>query len=183
MDIQPTDEELAKKIQEGDSEAFALLFSRYEQKMLRYGRRFLYTQEDLEDAVQEVFIRAYKNIQSFDASKKFSTWLYRVAHNNFINVIKKRGREPVSFFDFDTLVRLPVRKEDTLEDEAITEEDKKNLSEHLGNLPLKYREPLVLYYFEDMEYKEIADILRIPISTIGVRIKRGKSLLKKLLIT
>lgn len=182
MDIQPTDEELAKKIQEGNSDAFTILFNRYEQKMLRYGRRFLYTHEDLEDAVQEVFIRAYKNIQSFDASKKFSTWIYRVAHNNFINVIKKRGREPVSFFDFDTLVRLPAKKEDTLEDNLMNEEDKKKLSEHLGNLPLKYREPLVLYYFEDMGYKEIADILRIPISTIGVRIKRGKAMLKKLLI-
>ncbi len=183
MEQSLTDEELALQTQKGVHEAFTTLFSRYEEKMLRYGQRFLYSSEDQEDAVQEVFIKAYQNIQSFDTERKFSTWLYRIAHNTFINVIKKKGREPVSFFDFDTFIRIPVKNEHTIEDVVMTEEDKQKLSKFLKDLPLKYREPLILYYFEDMEYREIADVLHIPISTIGVRIKRAKVLLKKLMIT
>lgn len=180
MVLLSTDEELARKVQHGDQESFSILFSRYEQKMLRYGRRFLYTYEDLEDTVQEIFIKAYKNIQSFQTSKKFSTWLYRIAHNTFINVIKKKGREPVSFFDFDTLVNMPVKGEHTLEDLLIKKEDNNVMDTQLKNLSPKYREPLILYYLEEMDYKEIADVLKIPISTVGVRLKRGKDLLKKI---
>jgi RNA polymerase sigma-70 factor (ECF subfamily) len=97
MDQTRTDEELAKELQEGHEEAFTLLFDRYEKKIIRYGQKFLYNYDDVIDAVQETFIKAYRNIQSFTVTRKFSTWLYRIAHNTFINVIKKKGRESVSF--------------------------------------------------------------------------------------
>lgn len=174
-----SDEELASQVQKGSEEAFSILFQRYEQKMLRYGQRFLYSYEDLEDAVQEVFIKTYKNIQSFNTGKKFSTWIYRIAHNTFINVIKKNGREQVSFFDFDTLVKLPVTSEDSLEDSLVTKENGEKIVDSIKGLSPKYREVLVLFYLEELEYKEIADILSIPISTVGVRIARAKAQLKK----
>ncbi len=175
----PTDEALAREVQQGKTEAYTALFNRYEQKMLRYGRRFLFTYEDLEDAVQEVFIKAYQNIQSFQVERKFSTWLYRIAHNTFINVIKKRGREQVSFFDFDTLINIPTKPSPTLEDDLLKKEDRDELEKMLMGVSPKYREVLVLYYFEEMEYKEIAEVLAIPISTVGVRIARGRAMLKK----
>jgi RNA polymerase sigma-70 factor (ECF subfamily) len=181
METLVSDEELAHEVQQGKSEAFNLLFSRYEQKMLRYGRRFLYTYEDLEDAVQEVFIKAYRNIQSFQTNKKFSTWLYRIAHNTFINVIKKKGREQVSFFEFDTLVQLPSRRVDSVEDDFLKIENRTAVEDVLKQLSPKYREVLVLFYFEELGYKEIAEILKIPTSTVGVRIARAKSALKKLI--
>lgn len=181
MEISPTDESLARDVQQGNAEAFTVLFNRYEEKMLRYGRRFLYTYEDLEDAVQDVFIKTYQNIKSFHVNKKFSTWLYRIAHNTFINVIKKKGREPVGFFDFDTLIKIPTRPSQTLQDDLSKKEDRESLEKNLKDLSPKYREVLVLYYFEDMEYKEIADVLSIPISTVGVRIARGRAMLKKVI--
>ncbi|HRH23050.1 MAG TPA: RNA polymerase sigma factor [Candidatus Magasanikbacteria bacterium] len=181
MDPLRTDEELALDVQQGNSEAFSMLFNRYEQKMLRYGKRFLYTYEDLEDAVQEVFIKAYKNVQSFNTTKKFSTWLYRIAHNTFINVIKKNGREPVSFFDFDTLVKIPSKTTDTLEDDFLKAQDSESLAGIMKKLSPKYREALVLFYFEELEYKEIAEVLKIPTSTVGVRITRGRAMLKKMI--
>lgn len=179
MDENQTDEELAAQTQAGNQAAFTVLFARYEKKILRYGRRFLYNYSDLEDAVQEVFIKAYRNIQSFIVAKKFSTWLYRIAHNTFINVIKKKGREPIAFFDFDTFLQLRVTTNITPHELLMQEQDKKNLIENLAILPPKYREPLVLYYLEEMDYLEIADILQIPISTVGVRLRRAKAMLKK----
>ncbi len=178
----PTDEELAALVQTGDQAAFEVLFKRYEAKILRYGQRFLYRYEDVEDAVQDVFVKAYVNIQSFTVSRKFSTWLYRVAHNTFINVIKKKGREPLSFFDFDTLVQLPVTEGKLLAEEFLKAGDQATLLEALKKLSPKYREPLVLYYLEQLEYKEIADVLHIPVSTVGVRLQRAKTRLKKELV-
>jgi RNA polymerase sigma-70 factor (ECF subfamily) len=182
MDELPiSDEVVAAQLQRGDKEAFTTLFNRYEKKILRYGQRFLYSYEDLEDAVQEVFIKAYKNIQSFDTNRKFSTWLYRVAHNTFINVIKKKGREPLSFFDFDVLVQLPTKPLPSVQDHFIRSEDKALIEKHLQELSPKYREPLVLYYLEEFDYKEMSEILHLPTSTVGVRLARAKAALKKLI--
>ncbi len=106
-----TDEEIAKSVQGGDTAKFGTLVERYEAKMLRYARKFLFGYQDSEDMVQEVFLKAYTNIQGFDANRKFSSWLYRIAHNEFLNAIKKKGREPLPFFDPDTIFPHPVARD------------------------------------------------------------------------
>jgi len=183
MPDQPTDEVLAEQTQKGDKRAFNELFARYKAKILRYGQRFLYNYQDLEDAVQDVFIKAYANIRSFDTQRSFSTWLYRIAHNTFINVIKKKGREPVSFFDFDTFFQLPNTSKHNPKTDLIATQEREVLQKVMLELAPKYREPLVLYYFEEKEYQEIADIMHIPISTVGVRLKRARDHMKKYLLS
>ncbi|MBI2623831.1 MAG: RNA polymerase sigma factor [Candidatus Liptonbacteria bacterium] len=172
------DETITAEVQRGNAEAFGELIRRYEEKLLRYGRRFLADRDDVKDIVQDAFLKAYVNIKGFDSSRKFSPWLYRIAHNEFVNALKKRsGREMFSLFDFDTILPHPVAEE-TADGEAQRNELKRALDRHLASIGAKYREPLVLYYYEDMDYKEIADILRIPVSTVGVRLRRGKDALK-----
>ena len=179
--LERKDEEIAIQVQKGDIESFRILVERYEPKMTRYAKRFFFDGDEGKDLVQEVFIKAYVNIQSFDASRRFSPWIYRIAHNEFVNNIKKRQkeRENVSIFDFDVLFPHLVAKE-TADDGFNKAEVKKMLDHSLNQLNAKYREPLVLYYFEDMDYREIADILHIPISTVGVRLQRGRAMLKKI---
>lgn len=176
-----TDEQLAALVQKGDSELFRELVERYEAKMLRYARRFFFDVDEAKDLLQEVFLKAYVNIKSFDVTRRFSPWLYRIAHNEFVNGLKKKkkDRENISLFYVDILFPHPVAKENT--DEALSRSEiKKMLEQSLGNLSAKYREPLVLYYLEDLDYKEVAEILRIPVSTVGVRLQRGKTLLRDL---
>lgn len=173
-----TDEQIVAKVQRGDAESFAILVDRYSDKITRYGRKFASNRADIEDLVQEVFIKSYINIQSFDTKRKFSSWLYRIAHNEFINALKKKGREALLPFDFDTLLPQFVAKE-TADQDIHDKELKEVLTKCLDEINLKYREPLVLYYFEEMDYNEIAEILRIPINTVGVRLSRGKAILKK----
>lgn len=179
--LERNDEEVAVQVQKGDIEAFRILVERYEPKMTRYAKRFFFEGDDGKDLVQEVFIKAYVNIQSFDASRRFSPWIYRIAHNEFVNNIKKRQKERdnVSLFDFDVLFPHLVAKE-TADDGFNSAEVKRMLDHSLNKLNAKYREPLALYYFDDMDYREIADILRIPISTVGVRLQRGRAMLKKI---
>lgn len=166
-------------VQRGDTESFEILVERYEAKMLRYARKFLFGYADAEDLVQEVFMKAYANLQGFDTGRKFSAWLYRVAHNQFINAIKKRGREPLWFFDPDTLFPHPTVSQPA--DYEIDPERTKVLLERcLAGLDPKYREPLVLYYYEEMGYQKIAEVMHVPVSTVGIRLKRGRRILAKL---
>jgi RNA polymerase sigma-70 factor (ECF subfamily) len=174
-----TDEEIAKRVQNGDVEAFAPLVERYEKKITRYARKFLSHPDDIKDVVQDVFVKAYINIKSFDAKRRFSPWIYRIAHNEFVNALKKRKTDKLSFIDFDFLFPHPVAKESA--DSDVDRKDlRRELESYLGKVPLKYREPLILYYFEEMSYREIADVMHIPVSTVGIRLQRGKSLLKNI---
>jgi RNA polymerase sigma-70 factor (ECF subfamily) len=177
-----SDEAIAAAVQRGDLDSFRELVERYEPKMTRYARRFLFGADDAKDLVQDVFIKAYVNIKSFDIDRRFSPWLYRIAHNEFVNALKKRTKErgnvSISFFDFDILFPHLNAREGA-DSPARQHETRVILERSLNDIPPKYKEPLVLYYFEELDYKEIADILRIPISTVGVRLQRGKAMLKK----
>jgi RNA polymerase sigma-70 factor (ECF subfamily) len=173
-----SDEQVVKKVQAGDDNAFGLLVERYEAKLSRYARKFLFGYDDGQDMLQEVFLKAYTNIQSFDVKRNFSSWIYRIAHNEFINAIKKKGREPLNFFDPDTIFPHPTSKDNPVRETNRTETiEEMNLC--LDKLDPKYREPLVLYYIEDLDYQRISEILQIPVSTVGVRLNRGREILKK----
>src|SRR6185369_3065497 len=127
------------------------LMERYEDKLLRYGRKFLRTPEDIEDIVQDVFLSAYQNLQSFDVSQKFSPWIYRIAHNAFVNALRKKSRNPLVYVDFDTFLAHPA-----YDDPAVREREQKDIQAMLerviNELDYKYREVLILYYQEDLSY-------------------------------
>ncbi len=176
--IDLTDEQLAKLVQGGDTDKFGLLMERYQAKLFRYGKKFLSDADNIEDVVQDVFIKTYQNINSFDTSQRFSPWIYRIAHNTYINAIKKSLLGPMYLFDFDTLLSYTV-----VDDPVVREREQKEMKDvvdkGLSLIEPKYREILVLYYIEDLSYKEIAEILHIPIGTVGVRIMRAKDILKE----
>lgn len=174
-----TDEAIALAVQHGDTDSFGLLIERYEPKLTRYAKKFLFDSADGQDLVQEVFIKTYMNIQSFDTQRRFSPWIYRIAHNEFINAVKKKIKTPVFTLDFDTFFPHPVARE-TADSNIHKQELRQMLDQCLNKISAKYREPLVLYYFQELDYAEIGEILQIPISTVGVRLKRGKMMLQKL---
>ena len=176
---QKVDEELALLVQSGKVEFFDFLIERYENKIRRYSRKFLSDYEDINDILQDVFIKAYKNIQSFDTKRKFSPWLYRIAHNELVNALKKKKRNPLPLFDLD--VFFPQYFSDNSLNQQIDRQDMREIIDKcLDKLELKYREPIILYYFEELNYKEIADVMQIPISTVGIRIKRAKKIMRSI---
>jgi len=171
------DEAVVARVQSGDTDAFGIIVERYGSKMTRYAQKFLYTYTDREDAVQDTFLKAYQNIQSFRTSERFSPWLYRIAHNTFLNVIRKQKRERVSLFDMDQFFAFSIPDADELyaREQKL---DRDMLESSLKELPVHYREVLVLFYFEEKTYEEIADILHTPVSTVGVRLARARTQLK-----
>lgn len=177
-----SDEKLAEQICQGDKELFGELVDRYEAKLTRYVKKFTLNKDDVSDIVQTIFIKAYTNLQSFDTTRSFNSWIYRIAHNESVNYLKKKGGEKISFIDFDTFFPHPFAKE-TSDKEALSREEKHFLETSLKTISPKYREVLVLYFYEELSYVEIAEILRIPVATVGVRIRRGKEALKEALET
>lgn len=173
-----SDEELVEKVREKDKELFRDVIERYEDKLLRYAGYLMGDHEAAADVVQDSFIKAYKNLWSFDVSRKFSSWIYRIVHNQAVNSMRKRKNE-IQIESFDWVKGL--RGEDkNVEEQLEKKEAEKMLADCMDKLPLKYSEPLTLYFIEEKKYEEISDILRIPLGTVGTRIKRGKMVLKRL---
>ena len=173
-----TDEQLVALIRQGDKELFGALIDRYEAKLTRYIKRFIQNEDDVTDILQNVFVKVFINLQSFDTDRLFNSWIYRIAHNETVTYLKKKGNEKISFLDFDTMFPHPFAKE-TADKETLDKELETLLSSSLSLIPLKYKEVLVLYYYEELSYQEIADVLHIPIATVGVRLRRGKEQLER----
>ncbi|PIS34875.1 MAG: hypothetical protein COT37_00350 [Parcubacteria group bacterium CG08_land_8_20_14_0_20_43_9] len=174
-----SDEEIVRLVQSGQTNFFSVLIERYEEKIRRYARKFLSNREDTDDIIQGVFIKAYVNVRSFDTKRKFSSWLYRIAHNELVNHLRKRRF--FSSFDFDAFFPHSVRLHDNETEKEISQKEiQATIDNCLDKLEPKYREPIILYYLEELSYREIANILRLPLSTVGVRLNRGKEKLKSI---
>lgn len=176
------DEVVAALVTE-DKEFFGILIRRYENRIIAYVRRIgAKNQEAAEDIAQNIFIKAYVNINSFQKDQKFSSWLYGIAHNECIDHWRKnkRHRENISLEGSEDLFALISSGED-LEDEVVARFDSEKTKKMLDNLPVKAREVLVLRYLEDKSYEEISDILRKPVSTVGTMIRRAKKKFKEVL--
>lgn len=175
--LELTDEQLVIVVRERDKEAYGEILRRYETKLAHYLRKFINHSAELEDVLQDVFIKAFKNLYAFDTEQKFSSWIFRIAHNEAINNIKKRRKERLVLGENEWEVvddKIDLSREI---DRKITESQ---VAAALAKLKEKYREPLILFYFEERSYEEISDILKMPVNTVGTLISRGKKELKEL---
>ncbi len=174
-----SDEKLVEKIRSEDSELFAEIVGRYQQKLYRYLRYLTNRPSEAEDILQDVFIKAYRNLLGFNTKKKFSSWIYRIAHNEGVNFIKKLNRrKEISLQGSGKIDSIPDGKNNSLLDNQERKEIQKKVKECLDELETRYREPLILYYLEDKNYREISDILRTSTNSVGTLIFRGKRVLK-----
>ena len=169
-----SDEEIVEKVRSSDRELYAVIMERYRGKLLRYATTLIRDEQRAVDVVQESFIKAFINLEGFNTQKKFSSWIYRIVHNEAINTVKKYQKEVVLSDDIDF-----ASDEDT-ERDFEQKEIVALLEKCLASIPLLYSEPLVLYYIEEKSYEEISDILRIPMGTVATHISRAKKLMKQI---
>lgn len=161
-----------------DPDHFLCLIKRYESKLLYYIMRISkLSRPDAEDILQDVFVKTYYNLNEFDTDLKFSSWIYRIAHNQTISEIRKKVARPTVSFEKEDIDKL----EDAFDiiKELDNSFDRKKIDEALSLLDEKYREVLVLRFLDEKDYVEIADILKKPVSTVGNLILRGKKLFKE----
>lgn len=183
--LPPSDEELVTLTLK-DKEHFGLLIERYEAKLSRYITRLgVRNDEDKLDVLQDIFIKVYKNLNGFDVKLSFSSWIYRIAHNEAISWYRKKNVRPEGHLvaESDEIVTLLSSKEDAADVQFDKEVNANQVSAALEDIDAKYREVLILRFFEHKEYDEISDILQIPVGSVGTLIHRGKKQLANALNT
>jgi RNA polymerase sigma-70 factor (ECF subfamily) len=169
-----SDEEIVEKIRTSEQDLYAVIIDRYQKKLIRYAYNLIKNEEKAIDIVQESFVKAFVNLNSFNIEKKFSSWIYRIVHNQAINLAKKYQKETPLLEDWD------FKSDDDIEKDFEKKETVENVEKCLKKIPLLYSEPLSLYYIDEKSYEEISDILRIPMGTVATRINRAKKLMRNI---
>lgn len=176
-----TDTEIIKKTLE-DSAYFEYIIDRYEAKLLNYIMRSLdIYYEDAENILQEIFIKVYKNLNEFNPSLSFGSWIYRISHNHIIDYYRKNSK--IEKFSIDdeaySLLIENIKSELNPLVDLSRKETKEIVTKALQSIKKEYREILVLKFLEDKSYEEIGDILRMPIWTVGTLVNRAKTQIKE----
>lgn len=177
-----TDEELAE-LSLLDKEAFRFLIDRYEERLRRYAVRLGIDKiGETDDLLQEVFIKAYQNLASFDSNLSFSSWIYRITHNEAVTIFRKRRVRPEGHMNFmeEEDLRQIASDVDVFED-ILNEELRLSVQKSISLLDDKFKEIIILKYLEDKSYDEISDILKISPGTVASRINRAKEKLDKII--
>lgn len=177
-----TDQELVL-LALSDRHAFRAIFERYEGPLKRYITRLGCSDEhDANVVLQEVFIKCYLNLNDYDQDLKFSSWIYRIAHNETISFFRKKKVRPAPLMTEEDLKLFEeIADESNLFEDISQKFNASLVRELLQQINNKYREPLMLRFFEEKSYPEISDILQIPEGTVATYISRGRKELKGLL--
>jgi len=161
--------------------AFEVLYNDYYRRVFGLCRRLLNSSELAEDATQETFMRAYRSFSKYNADQPFWQWIAAIANNHCIDVLRQRGRTPQLFGDEQAEVEQLAADSESMVAEMVALEDQAELAQALGLLPDKYRVPLVLAYFDQLSYEEIAQQLSVSRTHVGVLLLRGKQQLRRAL--
>lgn len=178
-----SDEELVKLTLESQDN-FLYLIDRYKGRLTSYIRRLTnISSEDAEDTLQEVFIKVYLNLNDFNGDLKFSSWIYRIAHNQVISNHRKLKARPEGYkINIDDVAARNLAANIDIMAGADLQILKTNIFKILNKLEEKYREVLVLKFLEEKNYQEISDIVKKPLGTVASTINKAKQEFKKELV-
>ncbi|RKY56789.1 MAG: RNA polymerase subunit sigma-24 [Candidatus Neomarinimicrobiota bacterium] len=172
-----TDEELIRRFQAGDEEAFEEIVYRYSDRLMNFAYRFVLDKEESEDIVQDTFLKVYQNRHAYREIAKFSTWIYTITGNLAKTVLRKRRNRKMFFFssmgpekkdmDFPSKDRKPENNVERQFDERIIQRAIQKLPEH-------FRTAIILRDIQELSYEEISNIINAPLGTVKSRINRAR---------
>jgi len=177
---QMTDTELLSRYAAGDEEAFHLIVNRYKDGLYSFLRQFLNRQDLVEDVFQETFLQLFTSRDSFDSSRPLRPWLFTIAANKAKDALRKWQRTsaiPIGSIadaqdlSFDEMLNTLASSDSTMPHEELEKDETAlRVGRVIMNMPENLREILVLAYFNKFSYKQIAEILSIPIGTVKSRL-------------
>lgn len=174
------DQELVERAQRGDKRAFGLLVQKYQRKLGRLLSRMIRDQAEVEDVVQEAFVKAYRALPNFRGDSAFYTWLYRIGINTAKNYLVAMGRRPQISTDIEVEDAenfedgQELRTIDTPETELMSKQIAKTVNDTVAALPEELRTAITLREIEGLSYEEIATLMNCPIGTVRSRIFRAR---------
>lgn len=180
------DDKLVKKAIGGNEDAYTKLVEKYERALYFHILKMIKDKEQVEDLVQETFVKAFDNLNTYSTNYAFSTWLYRIATNHTIDYLRKKKLktlsidEPMRTKDGEMEMQLPDESAGT-DRYIIRKQRQKIVQNAIQNLPDKYRKVIEMRHMEEKSYKEIARVLDLPLGTVKAHIFRARELLYKAL--
>ncbi len=170
---------LISRARGGDREAFGALVEQYRDNVYRLAYRMCGNAYDADEAAQEAFVAAWRALPNFRGDAKFSTWLYRLTTNAAIDVMRREKRhKAVGDGEMMEVADTSNSPQETVE----RTEQQEAVQRALATLSAEYREVLLLRYMEELDYAEIAEVLKLPSGTVKSRINRAKAALKSALL-
>lgn len=177
---------LVTKAKDGDQKAYAEIMQRYKDSIYFMALKMVNNKDDAMDLTVETFAKAFENLEKYKPEYAFSTWLFRIATNNSIDFIRKKRLNIISL---DSLSEeegeenyLQVRAEGlNPEETSIRKQESERLKNMVEQLPLRYRKLIVLRYYEELSYEEIAQQLDVPLGTVKAQLFRARDLMANIL--
>lgn len=171
------DAELVALIKAGEIEAFNDIFFRYQTKIFSFLRGLTQNEHTAEDLAQNTFLNCYKFITKWNGSGSFKNWLYKIAYREALQYFKKQKRNLEVFTEEGDLPEVADDKDDILVELA----NKETVDKALKGMPEMYRTVLLLRYYNELSYEEIAEATELPINTVRTHLRRAKQALMKTL--
>ncbi|MGK5508986.1 RNA polymerase sigma factor [Brevibacillus formosus] len=164
---------LIQLVQKGNRDAYAHLVDKYKERLYSYLYRMTGQQQDAQDLTQEAFIKAYCQLDKYKPTDAFLAWLYRIASNLCIDAWRKNKHYAKTPLEETRLI-----ESDTPEKAYLEKEKQDTLQQQIMALGEEYRVVFLLKYLEQMSYKEISEILHVPVTTVQMRIHHAKKKLR-----
>jgi RNA polymerase sigma-70 factor (ECF subfamily) len=171
------DKEIIRMAAVGDMDAFRQIYKIFSSTVYTIAFNITRNRQDAEEATQDVFVRVHRKLGDFQFGSSFGTWIYRIAVNTAINMYhnRKNHRQKVSSLDEIGDAAIPVSN--ITKDDLDRKSAESNVRGLLGHLSSEHRSCIVLRELEGLDYKEMADVLRIPLNTVRSRLKRARQAL------
>ena len=177
------DESLVEETLGGSQTSFQILVERYQDRVFALARHYTRNPVEIEDLVQDTFLKAFRRLDSFQRQSAFFTWLYRIAVNTILDGLKRRGRSPVRAVEDPEILATPGPTRLSGPSADMEREEISRVTHSvLEELPEIFRTVLVLREFEELTYQEIADLLQISIGTVESRLFRARAKFKDRLL-
>lgn len=171
------DRRLVELVLEGDDAAFEYLFNRYRDAIYRLFVQRLGGVKDADDLLQETFIKVYINLHRYRADYTFGQWVYTIARNTFIDFVRRRQDD----LSIDERFSAPASDAPTPEQSFINLQQRTQIENYLARLAPRYRRLIVMRFFEEYSYEEIAAKLSLPLGTVKTQIHRAREQMCKLI--
>jgi RNA polymerase sigma-70 factor (ECF subfamily) len=186
-----SDQEIIERARQGRESAFRELIGRYERPVFSLIYRLVRDRERAEDLSQDTFIKVMNALDRYDPTYKFSSWIFKIAHNTALDHLRKKEPETLSLdgsphartaAEIEATTLTPASTAESPEDYAASRELGTEIEKAIGTLRYEYRTAILMCHVEGRPYEEIAEIMDVPLGTVKTYIHRGRNELKRQLV-
>jgi RNA polymerase sigma factor (sigma-70 family) len=181
--VEVKDSIIIKEILNGDKQKYALLMRKYNQRLYRIGKGYLKDEAEIEDVMQEAYIKGYQNLSKFENRSEFATWITRILINECLQRLKKKKRIALIDNNEENSETMNLTDKTNPETESLNKELKGYLEATIAQLPEKYRSIFIMREIEKMSIAETCEALDITESNVKIRLNRAKEMLRNSLMS